>query len=63
MDTKYYLIFSDNETIDGKKKARPYQRQPEPLEKPHPPAYRQRCKSLYTFRDAEKPLSDILKSR
>lgn len=49
MNTKYYLLFSDYETSDGKTKARSYQRQLEPFEKPHPSTHRQRCKLLYTF--------------
>lgn len=40
-------FLSDYETFDGKEKARTYQRQPEPLEKPHSPPHWQRCKLLY----------------
>ena len=57
MNSKYDVFFSDNETSDGKKKARPYQRQPEPSEKPHPSPHRQRCKLLYPFQYMQKTIS------
>jgi len=49
MNIKISVLFSDNETTDGKEKARPYQRQLEPLEKPHPSPYRKRCESFFYF--------------
>lgn len=56
MDAKYYVFFSDYETFDGKKTARPHQRQPEPFEEPHPSPYRQRCKLLYIFQYMQRTL-------
>lgn len=46
MRSKHYTVFffSDNETFDGKEKARTYQRQPQPSENPHTSPYWQRCK-------------------
>lgn len=59
---KCYVFFSDYETFDGKKKARSYQRQPEPFEKPHPSPHRQRCK-LLRFSLNRKPIPCVRKSR
>lgn len=58
----YDVFFSDYEASDGKKKARSYQLQPEPFEKPHPSPHRQRCK-LLRFSLNWQPFPCLLKSR
>lgn len=42
------MFSSDYETTNGKTKARPHQRQPEPLEESHSSPHRQRRKPLYS---------------